>query len=82
MARKRHKNKHIEAAIEYALERGWRLETERGHWGRLLCPCRRRGACIVRVDGTPRNPESHATKIIRKIDACECEPNDEATETT
>ena len=36
-----HKNKHIRAAVDYALEHGWRLVLAgpRAHiWGKLYCP--------------------------------------------
>jgi hypothetical protein len=68
-----HKNKHIRASVDYALERGWQLETAGGHahvWGYLLCPAARRGGCRVPVYSTPRVPENHARFIRRKVDAC------------
>ena len=43
---RRHPNKHIQAAIDYALDRGWRLQLAgpRAHiWGQLLCPDAQRG---------------------------------------
>jgi hypothetical protein len=69
----RHPNKHIQAAIEFAIENGWRLETHRAHWGLLLCPGRRRGACSFGVHSTPRTPEAHAKDIVRTVRRCECE---------
>ena len=37
----RHPNKHIQAAIEYAVSLGWRVEKASGHahiWGFIMCP--------------------------------------------
>lgn len=70
----RHPNKAIRAAVEHALSNGWRLEkcAPRAHcWGRLYCPGAARGACIVTVYGTPKNPEAHARRILRDVDACQ-----------
>ena len=39
MGRLRHPNKHIEKAIQYAEQQGWRVEISNGHdWGRLFLP--------------------------------------------
>jgi hypothetical protein len=68
-----HANKHIREAVKYALENGWRLlkAGPRAHiWGQLLCPYARRGGCIVRVFGTPRNPENHARRIREAVADC------------
>ena len=68
-----HPNKHIREAVEYALDRGWRLEKsgKSSHtWGKLLCPSAARGGCIRRVYSTPRSPEQHADQIRKEIDAC------------
>ena len=69
-----HKNKHIRAAVEYALSRGWRLVLAGGHahvWGTLYCPARHRGGHHIPVFCTPRVPEYHARFIRRKIDTCQ-----------
>ena len=68
-----HPNKHIRAAIDYALGRGWRLvkSGSRAHaWGRLFCSAQVRGGCIVSIYGTPRVPEHHAAYLRRVVDAC------------
>jgi hypothetical protein len=68
-----HPNKHIRAAVEYAISKGWRLVKSgpRAHaWGRLLCPRKARNGCIISVYGTPRVPENHARYIRRLIDDC------------
>ena len=68
-----HPNKHIREAVEYALSHGWRLQKpgKSAHvWGTLLCPRAARDGCVRRVQGTPRNPETHAAQIVRKVDRC------------
>ncbi|NBR51897.1 MAG: hypothetical protein EBT91_00230 [Rhodobacteraceae bacterium] len=75
MARRRHKNKHLEAAISHAESRGWRIEIATGHthvWGRLYCPYADRSGCRVSVWSTPRNAENHAKDICRVVDRCTC----------
>ena len=71
MARPRHPDKHIEAAIRYAESLGWRVEISNGHaWGHLLCPRRARNGHIVPVWSTPRSPERHARWILQQIAKC------------
>ena len=68
-----HPNKEIRAAVDYAIERGWRLRKAgpRAHcWGTLFCPQQARDGCIVRVHSTPRVPQNHARWIRREVDAC------------
>lgn len=75
MARPRHPNKHIEAAIDHAEALGWRVETSNGHaWGFLLCPRQDRDGCSLAVWSTPRNPENHARQLSRAIDRCPHHP--------
>jgi hypothetical protein len=69
-----HPNKHINAAIEYAIGRGWALKKAgaRAHiWGSLFCPHGDRGGCRISVFSTPRVPENHARWIRRLVDRCE-----------
>jgi hypothetical protein len=71
VARSRHPNKEIEAAVSYAEARGWRWVKAHGHaWGRLLCPEQSRDGCRVSVWSTPRVPEHHARAIRRVIEHC------------
>lgn len=71
MARRRHRNKHIEAAVRYAESVGWRVEISGGHaWGRLFCPEPSREGCIICVWSTPRSAENHARHIRREVDLC------------
>jgi hypothetical protein len=68
-----HPNKHIRAAVDYALEHGWTLRKggPRSHaWGRLYCPLHGREGCHFSVASTPRNPEAHARWICRQVDNC------------
>lgn len=68
-----HPNKHIRAAIDEALAKGWRLlkSGPRAHtWGRLFCPAQERAGCIIAVYSTPRVPEHHARYIGRRVAAC------------
>ena len=68
---KRHPNKHIQGAVEHALEQGWRLVESQGHaWGILFCPHGQRGGCQISVYSTPRNPQAHARRIRREVDGC------------
>jgi hypothetical protein len=76
MARRRHPNKDIEAALVHAEAHGWRVEMAGGHaWARLYCPwnereCRCGEFCIVSIWSTPRNPVAHARQIHRVVDGC------------
>jgi hypothetical protein len=68
MARPRHSNKEIEAAVQFAESQGWRCHLARGHaWGRLFCPHGQVGGCIVSVYSTPRHAFAHAKYIKREI---------------
>jgi hypothetical protein len=74
MQRKRHPNKHLEAAVSYGESKGWRVDLRKGHcWGRMFCPHADRSGCKISVWSTPRNPENHASTIIKIIDKCSCE---------
>lgn len=74
MARPKHPNKKIEAAIKYAEEKGWRYK-ESGNsahsWGRLYCPFEDREGHMMSIWSTPKNADVHAMQIKRKVDACE-----------
>ncbi|RLS50720.1 MAG: hypothetical protein DWH88_00340 [Planctomycetota bacterium] len=71
MARPRHPNAHIEAAVRHGETLGWRVALSNGHaWGRLFCPLETRDRCIVLVCSTPRVPENHARQIRRALDSC------------
>lgn len=69
MGRPRHPNKEVEDAVSYAEANGWKWR-KMGHWGRLFCAHADRDGCQIGVNGTPKNPESHAKQIRRAIDRC------------
>ena len=71
MARHRHPNKEIEAAVKHAEDRGWRVFSggSHAHWF-LYCPEQNRNGCRVPVYLTPRDPENHAKRVRRRIDGC------------
>ena len=71
MARPRHPDKDIEAAVAYAEARGWAIVRAGSHaWGILRCPRRGRDGHQRSVYSTPRNPVAHARDIRRAVDAC------------
>jgi len=81
--RSRHPSKEIEAALQYAERRGWRVEAGSAHaWGRMYCPrnrkeCRCGEFCITSIWSTPRNAGNHARQIRRVVDGCvEVKDND------
>ena len=82
--RPRHPRKEIEAAVEYAIQCGWRHAKATGHaWGRLQCPwndadCRCGTVYQISIWSTPKNPENHARQIIRLIDGCARKMNNKA----
>lgn len=77
MAR-RHPNKEVRIALEYAESRGWRVESSGGSshaWGRIYCPynnpaCRCGEFCKQSIWSTPRNPGNYAKIIRRLVDNC------------
>lgn len=77
MARPRHSNKEIEAALEHAEEHGWTVKLSKGHsWGQMICPknnegCRGGGFCLKRIWSTPKKPQNHAKLLKKVVDKCE-----------
>jgi hypothetical protein len=71
MARPRHPNKEIEAAVRYAESRGWTFVRAGGHaWGILHCPAHARDGCQARVWSTPRDRTGHARDVRRAVERC------------
>ena len=78
MARSKHSNKEIEAALKHAEQHGWRVEKsgKSGHaWGRIYCPsndseCRCGEFCISSIWSTPKSAANHARQIRRVVDYC------------
>jgi len=73
MARKRHLNKEIEAAIAAAEVKGWRTISagKSAHcWGKLYCKEESREGCKLSVWSTPKNTSDHAKQIIKRVAKC------------
>ena len=57
--RNKHPNKEIEAAIQYAEEKGWeyRDSGNSSHaWGKLFCPLHAREGHYISIYTTPKQP--------------------------
>ncbi|WP_324701245.1 hypothetical protein U9K49_22880 (plasmid) [Pantoea agglomerans] len=72
---KKHPNKHIQAAIDYALENGWKKVTAGGSshaYCRLRCgdSSDEHSSHQMSVWSTPEVPEHHAARIRRRVDEC------------
>lgn len=76
MARPRHPDKEVEAALKHAEAQGWRVEVGGSHaWGRIYCPynddvCRCGEFCIASVWSTPKHAGNHARALRRVVDNC------------
>ena len=78
MGSKKHSKKEVQAAIEYAESKGWRIEVSGGSghaWGQMYCPhndkdCRCGEFCISSIWSTPRSPGNHAKQIRKVVDKC------------
>lgn len=74
--RKKHPKQDVENALQYAEEKGWRIEVGGSHaWGRMYCShndndCRCGEFCITSIWSTPRNAGNHAKQIRRVVDHC------------
>ncbi|SNY63121.1 hypothetical protein SAMN02744775_00907 [Enterobacter sp. CC120223-11] len=70
---KEHPDKHIRAAIRYAVSKGW-IFVPGGHsahcYGRLKCGIPEHRLHMMSVWSTPGSPQNHARQIIRKVDSC------------
>ena len=69
---KKHPNKHIREAIEYAIDNGWDV-VDTGKSGHAFC----RLKCVLghaehqmSVWSTPKDSETHAKQILRKVKQC------------
>ena len=74
LARPRHPNKEVEAAVAEAEALGWSWRPQ-GHWGRIYCPHADRDGCRTGVNGTPRDGDVHAKQIRRIV--CRCPHREE-----
>jgi hypothetical protein len=71
--RSRHPKKAIEAVLKYAESQGWRVVQGGDHcWGKIYCPAKVRGGCIVSVASTPASSDRHAKYLLREIKKCTC----------
>lgn len=70
MASRKHTNKHIRAAIEYAVSQGWNVRVGGAHAFVVITCGFGRGGCQMSVWSTPRNPESHAKRILSYVKKC------------
>lgn len=73
MARKKHPNKEIEAAVCFAENHDWsyrKVGSSAHAWGRLSCLLKSREGCVMSVWSTPRSPENHAKQIIKNVKKC------------
>lgn len=73
MSSKRHPSKEIQAAIDFAVGKGWRIiETGKSShaYCRLHCMEDSREGCKMSVWRTPRNKEAHARQIRKVVEAC------------
>ncbi len=68
---KRHPDKDIRQAINYALANGWKFKESNGHaFGRLYCMLGH-SEHQLSVWSTPRNSSNHAKQIVAFIDKCQ-----------
>jgi len=73
MTRKKHPDKDIEAAIQYAENMGWRFKESGASshaWGKLLCPKHTREGHQLSIYGTPRNSFQYAQLIRQRVNKC------------
>ncbi|AUG99120.1 hypothetical protein CWC46_04390 [Prodigiosinella confusarubida] len=72
---KKHPNKHIQAAIDYALSKGW-VWVPPGGSAHCFCKLRCGNSADEHQDhqmsvwSTPGNPENHAKQIRRNVNHC------------
>jgi hypothetical protein len=72
LARHRHADKDIEAAIRYAESRGWVFVRSGSHgWGVFRCPHAGRDGHQFTVLSTPRVPRDHAERFRRVVNRCQ-----------
>ena len=71
VARPRHPNNDIEAAVQFAESRGWTFVRQGSHvWGILDCPSHARDGRRLHVYSTPRDPFAHAKDLKRDVRRC------------
>lgn len=83
MSRPRHQNGDIEAAIRYAESHGWSVRKSGPRakpWGRIWCPFQEHSQHQMSVWSTPKNPQNHAKQIVRFVDRCRRETEEQFEE--
>jgi len=68
-----HPNKHIQAAIEYAVSKGWVIVESGGSghpYAKLRCGIHGHTDHSMSIWSTPGAPENHAKQIIRMVNKC------------
>jgi hypothetical protein len=69
--RSNHPKKPVELALQRAETQGFRVQTNRGHWGIVYCPGSAAGRCPpFSVNGSPRSAENEARRIDRFLARC------------
>jgi hypothetical protein len=67
----KHPKKPVEAALKRAESQGFRVETNRGHWGIIYCTGGEASKCPpFSINGSPRNAENEARRIDRFLARC------------
>nr|WP_318381681.1 hypothetical protein [uncultured Enterobacter sp.] len=70
---KSHPDKHLRAAIDYALSEGWTFTPggASAHcFGRLVCGSPGHKDHMMSIWSTPRSAQNHAKQIIRMVRRC------------
>lgn len=70
--RPKHTNKHIAAAIDYALENGWKyIDTGKSAHAFCILRCTQgHSEHSMSISSTPRKPENHAKDILKMVKKC------------
>jgi len=80
VARKKHKDKEIEQALQHAESCGWIVEVHnksKSHaWGIMKCPFNNENCwngiyCFTSIWSTPRNAHNHAQQIKKVVNKCQ-----------
>jgi hypothetical protein len=69
--RAKHPKPEVEKALKAAEKAGFTVVTKRGHWGLLQCRGKPPDHCkTMSINGSPRNPGTHARQIARFVARC------------
>lgn len=70
---RKHPNKEIQAAIDFAISKGWRIikaGSSAHAFCRIYCPENNRNGCKLSIYSTPRSAKNHARLIVRRVNDC------------